>query len=320
MHGNEEGRKMRYEYSDPFNAECRAFGRLQETGHEHLALTAHGYILLNESNERLFTDAYKEAFKVHGTPEMRMIIFGRAPRFRLQYGNGRPAPIRCIVKEFGSPTWLVDTKTARKYMRDLVQLNQLGIIGIDPGEYQSYNGKHGDFSIAITSPHYAMTPGMNPDLTPEDKSLIWRNVWSIVDEDYKRMDGMVEDENDRRTESGKKNLIKCSMYPPEPNRMRYNLRSNLRNAPHRDSFFLHISPCEIDWQARLQSQRASRDGTPQRRYRLPKPRRVYRERLHFRPGTVREIFNGFEYKDGHFFPTHKKWIWHSDNQWRQYIE
>lgn len=41
-----------YPYSDPFNNECRAFGRLREAGCEDLAVKCFGYVLLDEESEQ----------------------------------------------------------------------------------------------------------------------------------------------------------------------------------------------------------------------------------------------------------------------------
>lgn len=45
-------------YIEPFYAECRAFGRLHETGHQDLAIECYGYVLLDKQQEdvlRTFT-------------------------------------------------------------------------------------------------------------------------------------------------------------------------------------------------------------------------------------------------------------------------
>jgi Kinetochore Sim4 complex subunit FTA2 len=39
-----------YNYSEPFSAECRAFGRFKESGHEELAIQCFGYVLLDEEH------------------------------------------------------------------------------------------------------------------------------------------------------------------------------------------------------------------------------------------------------------------------------
>jgi len=47
-----------YNYSEPFCCECRAFGRLQEDGHEDLAVDCFVYVLLDEEHERVLLDRF----------------------------------------------------------------------------------------------------------------------------------------------------------------------------------------------------------------------------------------------------------------------
>ena len=48
-----EREKALMDYSDPFNAECRAFARLKELGREDLAVRVHGYVSLPLTKEML---------------------------------------------------------------------------------------------------------------------------------------------------------------------------------------------------------------------------------------------------------------------------
>ncbi|KAL8351227.1 hypothetical protein RB601_000694 [Gaeumannomyces tritici] len=43
--------RVYYDFWEPFNSELRAFGRLQEAGHEDLAIKCHGYLLLDQAHE-----------------------------------------------------------------------------------------------------------------------------------------------------------------------------------------------------------------------------------------------------------------------------
>lgn len=54
-------------HDDPFYAECRAFGRLKETGMEHLAVKVHGYIQV-DTNERT-TEMFRSAFAMENWGE-----------------------------------------------------------------------------------------------------------------------------------------------------------------------------------------------------------------------------------------------------------
>lgn len=91
-----------YNYSEPFSCECRAFGRLQEAGHENLAVDCFGYVLLDEDHERALHTQFPDKF-FNGNPDnphddgadeetnMRTRFLGR---------DGRKPPLRGIVKEF----------------------------------------------------------------------------------------------------------------------------------------------------------------------------------------------------------------------------
>lgn len=48
------------DYLDPFNCECRAYGRLKQEGCEDLAVRAYGYVLLTREQERIVTEALGE--------------------------------------------------------------------------------------------------------------------------------------------------------------------------------------------------------------------------------------------------------------------
>lgn len=47
-----------YNYSEPFSAECRAYGRLREAGWEELAVRCLGYVLLDEEHERVLKERF----------------------------------------------------------------------------------------------------------------------------------------------------------------------------------------------------------------------------------------------------------------------
>lgn len=48
------------DYLDPFNCECRAYGRLKQDDGENLAVRAHGFIILTREQERAVTEAFGE--------------------------------------------------------------------------------------------------------------------------------------------------------------------------------------------------------------------------------------------------------------------
>lgn len=127
-----------YNYQEPFSAECRAFGRLHETGHEELAVKCFGYVLLDEEHERAIMDQCElNYWSFNGDDEFA----GRVdeimnPRRRFLGENDRAPPLRCIVKAFGNA--IADDEeensqeaTARRLLKDIIKLQKLGIMQID---------------------------------------------------------------------------------------------------------------------------------------------------------------------------------------------
>lgn len=117
-----------YNYSEPFSAECRAFGRLQESGHEELATECFGYLLLDEEHERALMSRFSDlGLGFSGTWDEP----GTEERSRYPGKSGKHPPIRGIVKEFGQGNAVLTAVDARKALRDIMQLQQLGIVRID---------------------------------------------------------------------------------------------------------------------------------------------------------------------------------------------
>ncbi|CAK7216964.1 hypothetical protein SCUCBS95973_002991 [Sporothrix curviconia] len=154
-------------YSEPFYAECRAFGRLHETGHTDLALPCYGYILLDEEHEKKLHDKF--VLRFNGSDEQPG---DDEDDFRARYPgarSGRPPPIRGILKALGSCIPLDDdevpnlsVRDAKRLLRETVQMQQLGIIDLDLRREQLIDGKFCDLSTAVTVPHFLTTPELNP--------------------------------------------------------------------------------------------------------------------------------------------------------------
>lgn len=105
--------------------------------------------------------------------------------------NGRPPPIRGIVKEFGQGMKVLQTRGARKIMRNMSRLQQLGIFNLDVGIRQMINNKWADFSQAFTVPHYLSNTELNPHLTPEMIADIEFEAFNICRNDYLVFDEQV---------------------------------------------------------------------------------------------------------------------------------
>ncbi|KAI5459080.1 kinetochore Sim4 complex subunit FTA2-domain-containing protein, partial [Mariannaea sp. PMI_226] len=239
------------QYSEPFYAECRAFGRLQESGHTELATDCFGYILLDDEHEQIMRDQFKDAglaltfngeYEADGCYDVRGENRGK---------DGKLPPIRGILKECGTQDKL-NNKFAKKIKRDIHHLHQLGIFSIDPDIRQYVNGKIADFSTTMTTPHFVTNPELNPSLTPAMKTAMEHETFVRTVADYVDFDEMVDYWNrevevygmgspkDKVTVSGYPNQIYCLL-----NWSKYNLRS----MPHRDRAFAATDPRLYDWKS-----------------------------------------------------------------------
>ena len=123
-------------YLDPFNCECRAYGRLKQEQREDLAVPAYGYVLLTEQQDQQLNDA-----------------MGRDNNwYRDPCHAGQP--VRAIVKELieddacnFQPTMISDM------FADLETLRSLGILVRDIKADNYLEGTLVDFSCAWTMYH-----------------------------------------------------------------------------------------------------------------------------------------------------------------------
>lgn len=140
----------------PFNCEARAYARMQETNTTHLAIRCHGYILLNQEQQRALRakdktcDWVKDWYyrdKYAGQPIQALvkeyIDFDHV-------GERETAPDanwRRIVRAIDSP------RTARTLLNNMSTLHQIGILHRDINTSNVAQGRFLDFSTAWTKPH-----------------------------------------------------------------------------------------------------------------------------------------------------------------------
>ena len=283
-----------YNYSEPFSAECRAFGRLQEAGREDLAVPCFGYILLDEQHERALADQFRGARRVDinfdGAAEP-MVVSNLRSRFPGR--DGREPPIRGIVKALGTTSKALRAKDARRILRNMISLQQLGIINLDPAYWHFVSDKFCDFSTAITTPHFVTNPELNPSIAPEWIPRMEFDTFHYSANDFWAFDSMVLDWNIVHDDNPK-DQISVSAFPRgEGCRVKYSLRS----APAGECVYSFVDPRRYDW----------RLSKPRRRLAARPPRWIYncgprwaekiRTRTHM---TGPEL--GWEYRDGHIFP------------------
>lgn len=243
-----------YDYADPFNCECRAFARLQEAGYDELAVRCYGYLLLSEDNERSMMEQFDHLhLDFNGTGD-----WAGWYKVRSEWPgkNGRAPPIRGIVKDFGRVDEDLSTKAVRKTLRDIIRLQQLGIIHIDAAHRQLVNGRLADFSTAITIPHFFTTPELHPHLTPAMRNAMRYETFKLSLQDYCDFDQMVWEYNDERREGKKKIKVRalpCADGGGPP-------RTGLRRVSPWDRVYSLVDPTLYPWKSSTTTSTSGGDG------------------------------------------------------------
>ncbi|KAJ8130526.1 hypothetical protein O1611_g3102 [Lasiodiplodia mahajangana] len=192
-------------YFQPFPSECRAYGRLKEFGREDLAIPCHGYVILNKTHVDTLRKSYTdiEWYSYWG--------------LNLNRESDRNRQLQALVKDFVQiPEYdygenlrhTINPRTARKAIKDLKTLHQLGICSGDIHSGNFIFGKHVEFSYAWTAPHPFLTRRFGDKFEP-----LWR-----YRDDTKGIDELIDTWN--RNRPGDQISIRC-----EPNwEYRYKLR------------------------------------------------------------------------------------------------
>ncbi|KAI0095527.1 kinetochore Sim4 complex subunit FTA2-domain-containing protein [Nemania sp. FL0031] len=153
-------------YTDPFYAECRAYGRIKEAEdkgevREKLATKCHGYIFLDKDAQNWLEGEGIDLGTEWLNDEVVSIIAG----------GGRP---RALVKDFESAGPGLDEQTEqqiRTIFRRVCLLNNLGIYNRDVRAENFRNGWLVDFDTSYTLPHdiyNALPPSEAEDTQAED--------------------------------------------------------------------------------------------------------------------------------------------------------
>lgn len=205
----------------PFNAECRAYGRLCETGKERLAVRCHGYTLLTDSQEQELADR----FGIQSWWDDDYDIDPSDP----DYDQG---PRRAMIKDFIDFDQPFSPKDAPRMIRDLNQLHRCGIVVHDVKEDAYLGGKLADLSKAITVPHMMFSTPLGTDLD----YLARYEVHS----DLSLLGGMFSDWNEDHEDGPR---IVCRPLPD--GKVYEKLRSGKRSM--NDIVNGCLNPREIDW-------------------------------------------------------------------------
>lgn len=135
-------------HTDPFYAECRAYGRIRETqekrrGKRELAVPCYGYLFLQERDAQILR-------------ERRIDLDEDAVNDKLLEDNREDGRVRAIVKEFVPGDSGVNTRNLREILRDIRALNKLRIYVGDIRADNFKAGKIVDFGLSSTEPHCIM--------------------------------------------------------------------------------------------------------------------------------------------------------------------
>lgn len=139
------------DYLDPFNCECRVYGRLKQERSEDVAVRAHGYIWLTREQERNVTEVLGADYVDWENHPDHLEYAGVFPRWE----EHRHEHLRAIVKDYvpleDNMPW-APSQIPQMYA-DLEKLHKLGILVRDIHQGNYLNGKLVDFSRAWTMYH-----------------------------------------------------------------------------------------------------------------------------------------------------------------------
>ncbi|KAH8665243.1 kinetochore Sim4 complex subunit FTA2-domain-containing protein [Tricladium varicosporioides] len=129
-------------HTDPFYAECRAYGRIKEAQikgklKQQVAIPCHGFLILKDQDKKLLQE--------------RGIDLGVENEFLKRTGeNGF---VRAIVKDLAPPDPGVDASSLSRILRDIRWLKKHKIYNRDIRVENFRSGKLVDFGSALTEPH-----------------------------------------------------------------------------------------------------------------------------------------------------------------------
>lgn len=113
-------------------------GRLKELGKEHLAVRAHGYLLIDQEHERELTGSYTNS---------------EAVEWDRCYTNPPDTPLHAIVKDFIDAEVHISPQLAPQMLRDFHKIHRCDILVRDCRAPNYLDGKLVDFSKSWTVPH-----------------------------------------------------------------------------------------------------------------------------------------------------------------------
>jgi hypothetical protein len=161
-------------HTDPFYAECRAYGRIKEAQGKRrrkreLAVPCHGYLFLQKRDMQFLRKQGVNLDQDDVDAELLQV-------------NREDGRVRAIVKDFVPGDSGVEAGNLREILRDIRELNELGIYVADVRADNFRGGKLVDFGLANTEPHCIMK-SLNEDMLMNERLV-----------DLVMFDDMVEEE------------------------------------------------------------------------------------------------------------------------------
>lgn len=127
-----------------FHCECRAYGRLKETGCEDIAVRAHGYVLLTRTQR----EDVQSVATIDWDPD--------------RYGVPEDYRVPAIVKDYVDPSFHFLPRMIPNMIRHMKKFHRVGILLHDVKKMNYLNGLFCDFSYAWTVPHFMMDDEHGP--------------------------------------------------------------------------------------------------------------------------------------------------------------
>ncbi|KAI0513292.1 kinetochore Sim4 complex subunit FTA2-domain-containing protein [Xylaria bambusicola] len=164
---------------DPFNNECRAYGRICEANLTHIAAKCYGYLFLSYQVDRSSDE---------DEDDPRQLAWTRTETLKRDESTKR-VPIRAIVKEYIESEHAFTPRMIPRMLRNIKNLHKHGIVHQDIRSANYKDGLLVDFSCAMTVPHYLL----DIELGHVSKEFIYAYEIS----DAQDFDHMIAEWNDR---------------------------------------------------------------------------------------------------------------------------
>ncbi|KAI1751230.1 kinetochore Sim4 complex subunit FTA2-domain-containing protein [Xylaria castorea] len=148
-------------HCDPFYAECRAYGRINELQKRGIikqkaAAECHGFLRLKPEEETTIAQMGVNLWDLPKEDEYRRRAEG--------------SPARCIVKEYIEGETIFGLRNCRHMLKNLRLLNEHGILHRDIKDDNYKGGVLIDFGSAWTTPHSIM------DAVPKEVAEDWKSA------------------------------------------------------------------------------------------------------------------------------------------------